>query len=145
MHDSITIAEVGSMVNVSGSRIATPFGPPSPGSTPTKMPSTSPIIIRAIVFHVSRTAKPCINRPKASMATFLVPEGRLERPLRHDDVKRDIEGREHNGGEEESREQRLPQRDLADHPHEATDQQKARDVQSEILHRQAEQRRRHEH
>ena len=28
MHDSITIAEVGSIVNVSGSRIATPFGPP---------------------------------------------------------------------------------------------------------------------
>ncbi len=31
MHDSITIADVGSIVNVSGSRIATPFGPPRPG------------------------------------------------------------------------------------------------------------------
>src|SRR6202035_237146 len=67
MLDSITIADVGSMVKVSGSRIATPFGPPSPGSTPTKMPSTSPTIISAIVFHVSSTAKPCINRPKASI------------------------------------------------------------------------------
>src|SRR4030088_1102731 len=100
MQDSITIAEVGSMVKVSGSRIATPFGPPSPGSTPTKMPSTSPTIISAIVFHVSSTAKPCIKRPKASMATFLVAEGRLKRPLRHDDVKRDIEGHEHDDGEE---------------------------------------------
>ena len=67
MQDSITIAEVGSMVKVSGSRIATPFGPPSPGSTPTKMPSTSPTIISASVFHVSRTAKPCSSRPKASI------------------------------------------------------------------------------
>ena len=58
MHESITIAVVGSIVKVSGSRIATPFGPPSPGSTPTKMPSTRPIIISVSVFHVSRTAKP---------------------------------------------------------------------------------------
>ncbi|MGY3074741.1 hypothetical protein ACVWZZ_001112 [Bradyrhizobium sp. LM6.10] len=58
MQDSITIAEVGSIVKVSGSRIATPLGPPSPGNTPTKMPSTSPTIISASVFHVSRTAKP---------------------------------------------------------------------------------------
>ena len=64
------MAEVGSMVKVSGSRIATPFGPPSPGSTPTKMPSTRPTIISANVFHVSRTAKPCINRPKASMKIY---------------------------------------------------------------------------
>ncbi len=52
------MAEVGSIVKVNGSRIATPFGPPSPGSTPTKMPSTSPTIITASVFHVSKTAKP---------------------------------------------------------------------------------------
>ena len=58
MQDSITIAEVGSIVKVSGSRIATPLGPPSPGKTPTKMPSTSPTIISTSVFHVSRTAKP---------------------------------------------------------------------------------------
>src|SRR5450631_1041980 len=114
MHDSITIAEVGSMVKVNGSRIATPFGPPSPGSTPTKMPSTSPTIIRASVFHVSRTAKPCINRPKASMknlswfAHARVTEGRFERPLRHDDVKRDIEGDEHDGGDKEGGKQRFP-------------------------------------
>ena len=34
------------------------FGPPRPGSTPTNMPSTSPTIITASVFHVSRTVKP---------------------------------------------------------------------------------------
>src|ERR1700692_1630632 len=101
MHTSITMAEVGSMVKVSGSRIATPFGPPRPGSTPTKMPSTSPTIISASVFHVIRTAKARSNRPKASieqlscLARKLVAEGRFQRPFRHDDVERDIEGHEH--------------------------------------------------
>src|SRR5215469_7913670 len=133
MQDSITIADVGSIVKVSGSRIATPLGPPSPGSTPTKMPSTSPTIIRASIFHVSRTAKPCRRRPKASMELFLVSEGRFQRPLRHDDVERDIEGHEHQRGEHERRQERFPQRDPADEPHEARDQQKARDIESEEL------------
>src|SRR5262252_3116816 len=102
MQDSMTMAEVGSIVKVSGSRIATPFGPPSPGSTPTKMPSTRPTIISASVFQVRRTAKPCTSRPKASMSSPpppLVAEGRLERPLRHDDIEGDIEGHEHDRGE----------------------------------------------
>src|ERR1035438_10215749 len=139
MQDSITIAEVGSIVKVSGSRIATPFGPPSPGSTPTKMPSTRPTIINASVFHVIRTAKPCSNRPKASIrdlsrfAHALVAEGRLERALRHDDVEGDIEGHEHRGGEHESGEQRLPPCDATDHSHERGDQQEACDIEPEIL------------
>jgi hypothetical protein len=74
MLDSITIAEVGSMVNVSGSRIATPLGPPRPGSTPTKIPSTRPTIISAMIFHVIRTAKPCSSNPKASMKNYPVTE-----------------------------------------------------------------------
>src|SRR6266700_4440123 len=147
MQDSITMAEVGSIVKVNGNRIATPFGPPSPGSTPTKIPSTSPTIISSSVFHVSRTAKPCRSRPKASITYSqvfrhceersdeaihpsagnhgllrcarndeLIPERRFERALRHDDVKGDIEGHEHDHGEQKGREQRLPQRDLADPP-----------------------------
>ena len=68
MHDSITMAEVGSIEKVSGSRIATPFGPPSPGSTPTKMPRTRPTIIRKSVFHVIRTVKPWTSKPSASIA-----------------------------------------------------------------------------
>ena len=36
------IAEVGGIVNVKGSRIATPFAPPSPGSTPMMVPRTMP-------------------------------------------------------------------------------------------------------
>src|SRR6476660_6186694 len=145
MQESITMAEVGSMVNVSGKRIATPLGPPSPGSTPTKMPSTSPTIISASIFHVSRPAKPCRRRPQASMELVLVPEGRFERSLRHDDVKGDIDGYEHQRREHERRQERFPQRDPADEPHEARDQQKARDIEPEELRHQAEQQRRHEH
>ena len=37
------IAEVGGMLKVSGSRIATPLAPPRPGSTPMITPSTMPI------------------------------------------------------------------------------------------------------
>src|ERR1700755_1256549 len=103
MQDSITIAEVGSIVKVSGNRIAPRLGPRRPGSTPTKMPSTRPTIISSNVFHVSRTAKPCTSRPKASMiegpVDLLVAEGRFERSLRHDDVEGDVEGDEHRGGE----------------------------------------------
>src|SRR6476469_9945692 len=150
MHDSITIADVGSMVNVSGSSIATPFGPPSPGSTPTKMPSTSPTIIRASVFQVSRTAKPCINRPKASMKICpgrrpLVTEGRFERAFRHNDVKGDIEGHEHDRREEKGGKHRFPQRDASDHPHEGGNQEETRDIESKELHGQAEQQRGNEY
>src|ERR1700683_3781 len=111
MHDSITIAEVGSMVKVSGNRIATPLGPPSPGSTPTKMPSTRPTIINASVFQVIRMTKPCSSNPNASMKYLsrlthtLIAKSGFERPLRHDDVEGNIEGHEHRGGEHEGGEQ----------------------------------------
>ena len=44
------------------------FGPPSPGSTPTKIPSTSPRIMKASVLNVSKTLKPWSSRPNASIA-----------------------------------------------------------------------------
>src|SRR4051794_3981358 len=119
MHDSITIAEVGSMVKVSGSRMATPLGPPRPGSTPTKMPSTSPTIIKASVFQVRRTVKPWRRRPNASILvlqlahdlvrkpvpTFrdhaLITKQGFERALGHDHVEGDLKGDEHGDGEQE--------------------------------------------
>src|SRR5260221_2150920 len=136
MHDSITIAEVGSMVKVSGRRIATPFGPPRPGSTPTKMPSTRPTIISDRILKVSNTSKPWSSRPSASMSP-LEPEQGFERPLGHDHVERHLEGHEHRDGEREAREQRLPPGDAPDEAHEAGDQQEARHVQAEPLRDQA--------
>src|SRR5712692_4166982 len=130
MQESMTMAEVGSIVKVSGSRIATPFGPPRPGSTPTKMPSTRPTIIKASVLNVNRTSKPCSRRPRASM---LVTEQGFDRPLWHQDVKGDVEGDEHGERKDETRQQRLPPRDAPDDAHKARDQQEARDVQPEPL------------
>src|SRR3954469_3784123 len=98
MHESITIADVGSIVNVSGSRIATPFGPPRPGSTPTKMPSNKPSSISARIFHVSRTAKPCISSETAS--TLFTEQG-FDRPFRHQHVEGDVEREEHREREHE--------------------------------------------
>src|SRR6478609_5891589 len=136
MHDSMTIADVGSIVNVSGSRIATPFGPPRPGSTPTNTPSSSPTSISASVFHVSRTAKPCSSSVTASMASVrarLEAEQRLDRAFRHDDVERDLERHEHDQRKQHARQQRLPPRDSPDEPHEARNEQQARDVEAKYL------------
>ena len=49
MQDSMMIAEVGDIEKVSGSRIATPFAPPSPGSTPMMTPSRMPTTITMIL------------------------------------------------------------------------------------------------
>src|SRR5215470_8611808 len=107
MQDSMTMAEVGSIVNVSGSRIATPFGPPNPGSTPTKMPSSNPTIISPRIFPVSSTEKPCSSSVKASIALALAAEQGLERTLGHDHVEGDVEGDEHGGREQEAGQDRL--------------------------------------
>src|SRR5689334_7223860 len=160
MQDSITIAEVGSIEKVSGSRIATPFGPPSPGSTPTKMPSTRPSIIRVSLSQVSSTWKPWNRSSNASIlgsfrvilseksATFRdhawsVSEIALERALGHEDVEGDLEGHEHRDREHEGGEQRDPDPDLPDPPHEPGDQHEARHLQAEELHGDAVQQGRH--
>ncbi len=69
MHESMMIAEVGGIVNVSGSRMATPLAPPRPGSTPMMTPSTMPIIISIRLNGVSTTAKPS-NRALSSGKLF---------------------------------------------------------------------------
>jgi hypothetical protein len=43
MQDNRMMAEVGGMLKVRGSRIATPLAPPRPGNTPMTTPSTMPI------------------------------------------------------------------------------------------------------
>src|ERR671913_412834 len=65
MHESITIAEVGDIVNVSGRRIATPLAPPRPGSTPISTPRTMP--------------KPCINEFSSTIRGVLRRSGRSAR------------------------------------------------------------------
>src|SRR5690606_20678509 len=45
MQDNKIIAEMGSIVNVSGKSRETPLGAPNPGRTPTRIPSVTPSII----------------------------------------------------------------------------------------------------
>ena len=52
------IAEVGDMLKVSGSRIATPLAPPRPGSTPMMTPSMMPTSISQEVDGCRTTPKP---------------------------------------------------------------------------------------
>ena len=75
MHDSITIAEVGDIEKVSGSRIATPLAPPRPGSTPISTPRMMPTNIRPMFIGVRMTANPCINELSSSMESNSGREG----------------------------------------------------------------------
>src|SRR5205823_12371513 len=52
------IAEVGGIVNVSGSRIATPLAPPRPGSTPMLVPRVMPTTATNRLYGVIATWKP---------------------------------------------------------------------------------------
>ena len=61
-------AETGDIAKVSGSRIAIPFAPPSPGSTPISTPRMMPTIISIKFSGCRATAKPCIKRPSSSMS-----------------------------------------------------------------------------
>jgi hypothetical protein len=58
MQDSMMIADVGGIVNVSGSRIAMPLAAPRPGSTPMMTPRTMPSSMRPTLNGDSTTAKP---------------------------------------------------------------------------------------
>src|SRR5437868_14850317 len=103
MLESRMIADTGCMPNVSGSSSDTPFGAPSPGSTPTRMPSSTPITISARCGAVTAMVKPCRSssrfsiRPPRSEAERrgerAVRQGYLEQAL-EDDVERD---RRHHG------------------------------------------------
>src|SRR5262249_50364762 len=70
MHDSMMIAEVGDIEKVSGSRIATPLAPPSPGSTPTMTPSRMPMHISRILYGCRTTAKPWNRLTISSIRRF---------------------------------------------------------------------------
>ena len=52
------MAEVGGMENVSGSRMATPLAPPSPGRTPISVPSAMPMTARKRLWGWSAIPKP---------------------------------------------------------------------------------------
>src|ERR1041385_6361300 len=97
MHDSRMMAEVWppgvcAIENVSGSRIATPFAPPRPGSTPMMTPSVMPASISSSLNHESATSKPPISEWISCIApSSTEAQGRLERTLRQRNLEPDLE------------------------------------------------------
>src|SRR5579862_1068557 len=99
MHESRMIAEVCppgccAIEKVSGSRIATPLAPPSPGSTPMITPSVMPASISTRLNHESATAKPPIKLWISCIATSAEAQGRFERSLGQRDLEPDLEHHE---------------------------------------------------
>src|SRR5205814_9496497 len=76
------MAEVGGIVNVSGSRMATPLAPPRPGRTPMMVPRAMPTTATKRLNGVMATWKPSsrFSNPIGSE-----PQPGLERTLRHRD------------------------------------------------------------
>src|SRR5688572_7662190 len=134
MHESRMIAEVAppgvcAMPKVSGSRIATPLAPPSPGSTPMITPRITPVNIRAMLVGVSATPKPCA---RAWISSKLVqPQQRFQRALRQRHLEPDFEDQvehEHRG---DAHHDHLPPGVLAEPAHEEADEQRRRSVDAD--------------
>src|SRR6185436_5109063 len=100
MHDSRMIAEVAppgccAIEKVSGSRMATPFAPPRPGSTPMITPRTIPASISATLNHERATANPPIRDWISCIAAPLVEsEGGFEGTLGQRHLEPDLEHHE---------------------------------------------------
>lgn len=63
------MAEVGDMLKVKGSKIATPFAPPSPGNTPIKTPRNIPINIKPKLGNVRATENPWARCDNSSIVS----------------------------------------------------------------------------
>src|SRR6185436_8022289 len=152
MHDSRMIAEVVppgtcAIENVSGSRIATPFAPPSPGSTPMITPRMIPANISATFFSDSAMTKPCSSDWISS--TSGDPEQVLQRPLGQRDLEPDFEDQEENDAVADAHCGRRPPRILAEPAHEERDEHGGCDVDADPadqrhVHRRGNQHRQHE-
>ena len=84
------MAEVGGIVKVSGSRIATPLAPPRPGSTPMMTPSRMPTSIKARLYQDERDLEAADQRgnlfhdrspfpsfPRAAGRAYVLPAASL--------------------------------------------------------------------
>src|SRR5688500_12558868 len=78
MPANLTSAPVGSSFTVSGSSSATVSARPTPGSTPTKVPSVTPMKPHIRFIGCSATPKPAISAFRASMSDARAAEDRRE-------------------------------------------------------------------
>src|SRR5262245_21968922 len=148
MQDSMMIAEVGDIEKVSGSRMATPLAPPSPGSTPMITPNRMPTTISSRLNGWMTTANPW-NRlaissisdpnspapsPPAALAKLLFrlkPQQFLDRPLRQGNEEPFFEDHIGEGGNADRNRQRQSPAVAAEPFHEHADQQHRGDVEAE--------------
>src|SRR6476661_9365106 len=100
MQDSMMMADVGGIENVSGSRMATPLAPPSPGSTPMRTPRVIPTSISRMFIGVSTTLKPWKRALSSVMARrgSVAEEGEgIEAALVQGHLEPDLEHQEEEG------------------------------------------------
>src|SRR5512132_3995044 len=100
MLDSRMMADTGCIVNVSGSSSDTPLGAPSPGSTPTRMPSSTPATISTRWFIENAISKPRIRSSRFSIAS------ESERRAEHALGQRHLEGAVEDGVQRDGRDDR---------------------------------------
>src|SRR5438477_7736609 len=96
------IADVGGMRNVSGSRMATPLAPPSPGSTPMMVPSVIPTTATSRLKGVIAMWKPRMMFSKPTSVTQpcferTLRQGHQEPPLEDDECHHRERDRETEG------------------------------------------------
>src|SRR5437762_3514325 len=129
MHDSMMIADVGDMLNVSGSRMATPFAPPRPGSTPISTPRTMPTIISPMFRGVSTTEKPWKRELSSSIGFSVAGElEQVEFALEQRHLEPDFEHEEEEGHDHDGGDRALHCRLLAQQRHEQRDVHRRSDV-----------------
>src|SRR5215510_14543512 len=150
MHESMMIAEVGGIVNVSGSRIATPFAPPRPGSTPMITPRITPTNISIKLNGVSATLNPFSSDVISAKASLPVDalvelEPRLERALRQRQLEPDFEQQEEHDADADRDHHRREPRVAPEPSHEERDEQRRGHVQAGRLDQRDVDDRRHEH
>src|SRR6185436_10584665 len=130
MQESRMIAEVAppgvcAMLKVSGSRMATPLAPPSPGSTP----MITPVNISSRLVSVSATAKPPARAWIS--ATSVQPEESFDGTLgqRHQEPALEDQEQRHRGAGADG--DHFPPRELAQPAHEEGDEQDRGDVDAD--------------
>src|SRR5262245_38246085 len=154
------MAEVGGMVKVRGSRMATPLAPPRPGSTPMTVPRSTPTTATPRLNGVMATEKPrkrfsspIVSREGGSRApssareelleshgtggvrpAWSVAEPGLQRPLGHGDEEPLVEDQEGEERRTRPAEHDRPPGVAADPPHVEAHVQGGRHVEPKPLH-----------
>src|SRR5512134_2522733 len=130
------------MPKVSGSRLATPLAPPSPGSTPMITPRITPMNIRPTMAGVRATPNPCISDWISSMSAQA--EEVFQRPLGQRHLEPLLEHQVEHDRRAGAHRQHLPPRVLPEPAHEEADVQDRRQVDADPADQRGEHGGRHE-